>query len=45
MNPDYPKNALSFDSSFEGGNLDCVIKMNESEFDLFLRPDTNTQGH
>ncbi len=34
-----------FDSFFESGNLDCVIKKNKFEFDLFLRIDSNARGH
>jgi|688.fasta_scaffold309437_1 hypothetical protein len=34
-----------FNSAFESGNLDCVIKLEEREFDLFLRIDSNTKGH
>jgi hypothetical protein len=34
-----------FNSIFESGNLDCVIKIGEEEFDLFLRIDANTKGH
>ena len=38
-------NSLLFDSNFESGNLDCVIKINENEYDLFMRVDSNTKGH
>lgn len=38
-------NTLKFDSYFEGGNLDCAIKVCKDEYDLYLRPDTNTKGH
>ena len=34
-----------FTSAFEGGNLDCVVKVAPTEFDLFLRVDSNTHGH
>ena len=34
-----------FNSCFESGNLDCVIKIQPFEFDLFLRIDSNTRGH
>jgi hypothetical protein len=34
-----------FDSSFESGNLDASIKVDEAEYDLFMRVDTNTKGH
>ena len=30
---------------FESGNLDIVMRMKEKEYNLFLRPDTNTCGH
>jgi hypothetical protein len=36
---------LIFDSTFEGGNLDAVVKVNDSEYDLFMRVDSNTRGH
>lgn len=49
MNPDVEKNEceeeLIFDSNFESGNLDMVIKRKELEYDLFMRVDTNTKGH
>ena len=39
-------NCLEFDSYFENGNLDTVVtRPNSNEYDLYLRPDTNTQGH
>ncbi len=37
--------SLHFDSYFENGNLDIVIQKAEHEYDLYLRPDTNTHGH
>lgn len=37
--------SLAFESRFESGNLDLVIKTAENEYQLFLRPDTNTSGH
>jgi cytosolic carboxypeptidase protein 2/3 len=36
---------LIFDSNFESGNLDTVIKKKDLEYDLFMRVDTNTRGH
>jgi len=36
---------FTFDSDFECGNLDKVLKAKENEFNLFLTPDTNTRGH
>ena len=36
---------LQFESRFEGGNLDCVVKVSEHEYDLFLRIDSNTRGN
>lgn len=44
MNPDIPS-SIVFDSNFEGGNLDLVLKVNESVYDLFMRVDSNTKGH
>ena len=45
MNPAISNSDLKFDSLFESGNLDMVIKTNEYEYDLFMRVDTNTRGH
>lgn len=39
------KSPLIFDSFFEGGNLDRVVKLNDFHYDLYLRPDTNTNGY
>ncbi|CDW85188.1 zinc carboxypeptidase family protein [Stylonychia lemnae] len=39
------KSPLKFDSFFEAGNLDRVVKVNDFQYDLFLRPDTNTNGY
>ena len=36
---------LKFESNFESGNLDMVIKKSKSEYDLYMRVDTNTRGH
>jgi len=36
---------LVFDSEFEEGNLDLVLKRNTNEYDLFMRTDSNTRGH
>jgi len=36
---------LVFDSAFESGNLDMVIKTKPMCFDLYMRVDTNTRGH
>ena len=38
-------NELIFDSDFESGNLDMVIKTEEQAYDLYMRVDTNTRGH
>ncbi|KRX03220.1 hypothetical protein PPERSA_09280 [Pseudocohnilembus persalinus] len=35
---------IKFDSIYDGGNLDAVIQLKEGEYDLFLRPDTNSKG-
>ena len=34
-----------FDSFFESGNLDIVIKPKNLEYNLYMRVDTNTKGH
>jgi hypothetical protein len=36
---------LQFDSSFESGNLDRVVMVSPTEYDLYMRPDTNARGH
>ena len=36
---------LTFDSSFESGNLDTVFQIDSNEFDMFMRVDSNTRGH
>jgi len=47
MNPNLISNEpeLLFDSNFESGNLDMVIKVKDFEYDLYMRVDTNTRGH
>ena len=39
------ENELVFDSAFESGNLDMVIKPKPNNYDLYMRVDTNTRGH
>lgn len=36
---------LKFDSKFECGNLDKVVKISDTEYDLYMRVDSNTRGH
>ena len=36
---------LTFDSMFESGNLDLALQVQPREFNLYLRPDTNTKGY
>ena len=36
---------LQFDAMFESGNLDRVVMVSPLEYDLYMRPDTNTRGH
>ena len=36
---------LVFDSMFGSGNLDLAIKVQSREFNLYLKPDTNTKGY
>jgi len=47
MNPKFIEddNTLQFNALYESGNLDCVIKINNNEYDLFMRVDSNTRGH
>ena len=39
------KKNLSFNSDFESGNLDTAIRISDTEYDLFMRVDSNTKGH
>jgi len=45
MNPALAPHELVFDSCFESGNLDKVVKIAEHEFDLYMRADANTRGY
>ena len=46
MNPTLKADSeLVFDSNFESGNLDAVIKVGDNDYDLFARIDSNTRGH
>ena len=45
MNPTASKTELQFDSNFECGNLDLVVKVAYNDYDLFMRVDSNTRGH
>ncbi|OMJ89318.1 hypothetical protein SteCoe_8521 [Stentor coeruleus] len=45
MTKEAPAESLIFDSKFEGGNLDQVVMINSNEYDLYMRPDTNTGSH
>jgi len=38
------KNLLKFDSNFECGNLDSAYVVNENEYNLLMKVDTNTKG-
>lgn len=44
-NPNISRRELLFDSSFESGNLDCVVRLRALEYDVILRVDSNTSGH
>jgi len=39
------KKLLQFDGNFESGNLDSVYLVNESEYNLLCKTDTNTKGN
>lgn len=41
----HSRSTLVFDSQFESGNLDLAVKVKTREYDLFIRPDTNTTGN
>ena len=41
----YKDDKYIFDSCFEGGNLDVVVKSKDNEYDLYMRDDSNTRGH
>jgi cytosolic carboxypeptidase protein 2/3 len=45
MTKEAPGNSLIFDSKFESGNLDQVVMISSYEYDLYMRPDTNTGTH
>ena len=46
VKPEYrQEDALAFDSQFESGNLDLAIQVQPREYNLYLRPDTNTKGY
>lgn len=46
MNPDpRVEDEFRFDSDFESGNLDMVVKTRPDCYDLWLRVDTNSRGH
>jgi hypothetical protein len=46
MNPEVQhEDLLTFDSQFEGGNLDKVVLITPHEYDLYMRVDSNTYGH
>ena len=36
---------LQFDSHFECGNLDSAYLVNENEYNLLMKVDTNTKGN
>lgn len=36
---------LQFDSNFESGNLDSAYLVNEQEYNLLCKTDTNTKGN
>lgn len=39
------ENTLTFSSDFESGNLEIAIKKKYLEYDLYMRPDSNTSSH
>jgi len=45
MKKDVSEDCLTFNSIFEGGNLDTVIRTGYDAYDLFIRTDSNTKGH
>lgn len=44
-NPVVKSKGIEFNSMIESGNLDVAIRKSDTEFDLFMRVDTNTRGH
>ena len=44
MKPEF-LSEIEFNSFFECGNLDKVVKIKENEYDLYMRSDTNTYGN
>lgn len=47
MNPKLTNQKIVFDSTFESGNLDLVMKPSEKDnyYTCFIRPDTNSNGN
>ena len=45
MTKNFKDGPLIFDSYFESGNLDIVVKVGETEYDLYMRTDTNARGN
>jgi len=47
MNSNCDHKGIEFDSTFECGNLDLVVKLDSDQdiYDLYMRPDTNSCGH
>ena len=47
MNPILINSDFSFDSKFEGGNLDLVLKHYDKKnyYECYLRPDSNSNGN
>lgn len=41
----FAEGGLQFDSDFESANLDLVVRVTHREYNLYMRPDTNTLGH
>ncbi|CAD8070828.1 unnamed protein product [Paramecium sonneborni] len=44
MNPNL-NSRIQFNSTFESGNLDLVVKNSQNQYDLYMRVDSNTKGH
>ncbi|CAG9325818.1 unnamed protein product [Blepharisma stoltei] len=45
MKPNLDEKCMVFDSFFESGNLDKVVRINDEEYDLYMRTDANTYGN
>lgn len=41
----YQEQNIMFSSDFESGNLEIVSRKKQNDYDLYMKPDTNTKNH